>query len=315
MQFKDYYQILGVEPTAGETELKTAFRRLARKYHPDVSKEPDAEERFKDINEAYEALRDPDKRRAYDQLRSRGYRPGDEVNPGGFGGAGGPGGADGFGGFGGVDFEEIFAGRGGPGSGDDFSDLFEGLFGRRRGAGSGGFSGARTGQGPRPPSRVKMAVTLEQVYQGATTRVQLSEKVLDLRIPKGIGVGQSIRLKGQGQGQGDLLVEIDYAAHPKFEVDGRNVLFVQEIAPWDAALGCRLQVPTLGGTVSITVPPGSEAGKKLRLKGRGLPAPSSGKFADGDQIVELEVVAPQPVTEAQTAAYLALKAAFDKSDA
>ena len=189
MQFKDYYETLGVEPSAGEAEIKTAYRRLARKFHPDVSKETGAEEKFKAVNEAYEALRDPQKRKAYDQLRARGYRPGDEVQPppGGFG-QGGPGG---------VDFEEIFAGGG---AGGGFSDFFEELFGRGR-AGAGGFGQQRQGRGPAPrgDTRAKLAVPLESVYRGDSVRISLNGRTLDVRVPKGIREGQSIRLAGQGR--------------------------------------------------------------------------------------------------------------------
>ena len=155
-----------------------------------------------------------------------------------------------------------------------------------------------------------MAVSLEQVYEGSNTQVQIGGKTINLKVPKGIGAGQSMRLKGQGQGGGDLMIEIDYAAHPRFEVDGRNIFYVQEIAPWDAALGCKIEVPTLGGNITLTVPPGSNSGKKLRLKGRGLPAPASGKFPQGDQIVELEVTAPAPTNDTQREAYDRLKDAF-----
>src|SRR5690606_3634708 len=167
MHFKDYYQTLGVEPSAGDAEIKTAYRRMARKYHPDVSKEAGAEEQFKAVNEAYEALRDPQKRAAYDQLRARGYRPGDEVHQpaGGFGGQGGDG----------VDFEEIFAGGG---AGGGFSDFFETLFGRGRGpAGQGGHGGSNGGFGPRPganaraDTRAKLSVPLETVYSGDSVRI------------------------------------------------------------------------------------------------------------------------------------------------
>lgn len=290
MQFKDYYETLGVEPSAGEAEIKTAYRRLARKYHPDVSKEAGAEEKFKAVNEAYEALRDPQKRGAYDQLRARGYRPGDEVQPppGGFGG-----------GYGGADFDEIFAGGG---AGGGFSDFFESLFGRGRGPA--GFGGPAGRAPPRGDSRAKLAVALETVYQGDSVRISVNGRTLEVRIPKGIQPGQMIRLAGQGT-HGDLLLEIEYAAHPHFEVDGRNVIHVLALAPWEAALGATISVPTLGGPVELKIPPNSEAGRKLRLRGRGLPG-----APPGDQIVELEVLAPRAHTEEQHEAYARMRDAF-----
>jgi curved DNA-binding protein len=296
MQFKDYYEILGVEPSAGEAEIKTAYRRLARKYHPDVSKEAGAEEKFKSVNEAYEALRDPQKRAAYDQLRTRGYRPGDEVQPppGGFG----HGGAEGF------DFDEIFAGGG---AGGGFSDFFEEMFGRRRA--QQGFGGAQGGRRapPRGDTRAKLAVPLEAVYNGTSVRIGVNGKALDVRIPKGIKPGQVIRLAGQGS-HGDLLLEVEYAAHPQFEVDGRNIIHAMAVAPWEAALGATVSVPTLGGPVELKIPADSEAGRKLRLRGRGLPG--SGSTAAGDQIVELEVLAPKAHNDAERDAYRALRDAF-----
>lgn len=292
MQFKDYYETLGLEPSAGDAEIKTAYRRLARKYHPDVSKEAGAEEKFKAVNEAYEALRDPQKRTAYDQLRARGYRPGDEVQPpaGGFGG--------GYGG-GNADFEEIFAGGG---AGGGFSDFFENLFGRGRSPG-GGHAGARQAP-PRGDTRAKLAISLELVHEGGSVRISVNQKTLDVRVPKGIRPGQLIRLAGQGS-HGDLLLEIEYAAHPQFEVDGRNVIHVLPLAPWEAALGASVSVPTLGGAVELKIPANSEAGRKLRLRGRGLPGTPA-----GDQIVELEVMAPRPQGEAQHEAYERLREAF-----
>lgn len=296
MQFKDYYQILGVEPSAGEAEIKTAYRRLARKYHPDVSKEAGAEDRFKAINEAYEALRDPAKRKAYDQLRARGYRPGDDVQPppGGFG-QGAPGG---------FDYEEVFAGGG---AGGGFSDFFESLFRRQAGRGGPGY-----GAPPRGDTRARLAVSLETVYRGDSVRVTVSNRTLDLRIPKGVRPGQVIRLAGQGEGGGNLLLEIEYAAHPRFEVDGRNIVYVLPVTPWDAALGATVSVPTLGGLVELKIPAESEAGRKLRLRGRGLPGTAAS--AAGDQIVELEIQAPTPHDRRQREAYEKIRAAFAGDD-
>ncbi len=301
MEFKDYYQILGVEPSSGDAEIKTAYRRMARKYHPDVSKEAGAEDRFKAVNEAYEALRDPAKRKAYDQLRSGGYRPGDQVRQpaGGFN--------RGQGGGGQPDFDEIFAGGG---AGGGFSDFFESMFGQQR-----------AGGGPRGPqargpagggiTRAKLAVPLESVYTGGSVRIGVNGRTLDVGVPKGVKPGQSIRLARQGNGGGDLLLEIEYAANPQFEVDGRNIIHVLPVAPWEAALGATISVPTLGGSVELKIPADSESGRKLRLRGRGLPAGTSG--TDGDQIVELEILAPRAQDDAQREAYAQMRDAFGSS--
>ena len=198
-----------------------------------------------------------------------------------------------------VDVEEIFAGGG---AGGGFSDFFESLFGRQR-----------AGAGPRGPqpsgeSRAKLAVPLESVYSGGRIRIGVNGRTLDIRVPKGVKPGQSIRLAKQGSGGGDLLLEIEYAAHPQYEVDGRNVIHVLPVAPWEAALGATISVPTLGGPVDLKVPPDSESGRKLRLRGRGLPG--TGGAADGDQIVELEVLAPRAHTDAQREAYARMRDAF-----
>jgi curved DNA-binding protein len=288
MQFKDYYDTLGVEPGAGEAEIKTAYRRLARKYHPDVSKEKGAEERFKAVNEAYEVLRDKDKRAQYDQLRAGGHRPGEEFRPP-------PGFNPNHGGF---RFEEDSAGG--------FSDFFESLFGGRAGP-----------RGPAPIGdiRAKLTIPLEVAYTGGMQRIGVDGRTLEVKIPAGIRPGQVIRLAGQGQSQGgrksDLLLEIDYRPHADFEVDGRNILYTLALAPWEAALGTAVSVPTLGGPVELRVPADSDAGRKLRLRGRGLP----GKPAAGDQIVELEIRAPKAETEAQRELYRQMAGAFSPTAA
>ena len=297
MEFKDYYATLGVEPTAGDAEIKTAYRRLARKYHPDVSKEAGAEDKFKAVNEAYEALRDPAKRQAYDQLRARGYRPGEEFQA-----------PPDFGGGQGFDFEEVFGGSGGG-----FSDFFESLFARQRGGAGAGAGGARGrsgfggNAGPQPmrDTRAKLSVPLSAAHAGDTLRITVDGRQLDVRVPKGIRPGQVIRLAGQGSGGGNLMLEVEYAAHPQFEVDGRNILYTLQVTPWQAALGTSISVPTLGGAVELKIPADSDSGRKLRLRGRGLPG-----NPDGDQIVELEVVAPTATNDAQKKAYRALAKAF-----
>ena len=283
MQFKDYYDILGVAPTADEAAIKTAYRKLARKYHPDVSKESDAEEKFKAVNEANEVLGDAKKRAAYDRVRAGGYRPGDDFQPPPNWGDGG-----GFGGGGGGD--------------EGFSDFFESLFG-----------GRGPGRGPRRPSprapterRARLQIDLDTVYAGGTRRIEIDDRTLDVKIPAGIQSGQTIRLSGQG-GQGrDLLLEIEIAPHARFQLDGRDVLLTWPVAPWDAALGAQVEVPTLGGNVTVRIPEGSASGRRLRLRGRGLP----GSPAAGDQFVTLEISAPVPTNDAQRQKYRELAEAF-----
>lgn len=275
MEFKDYYKILNVESTASDDEIKKSYRRLARKFHPDVSKEKGAEERFKAINEAYEVLKDKEKRSQYDQLKANGYRPGDDFRPppGASGGAGG--------------FQYDFNDMGGAGG---FSDFFESLFG----------AGRRPHQQQAPSgSRVKLSIPLEKSYSGGKQKIRIGKRTLEINIPVGIKPGQSIRLAGQGEHQGDLMIEIDYKEHPEFELDGLNILYTLTLMPWQAALGANISVPTLGGLVELKVPANSDTGKRLRLKGRGMPS----KSIKGDQLVEIEVSAPGVKNEQQKALY------------
>jgi curved DNA-binding protein len=301
MQFKDYYETLGIASTATEAEIKTAYRRLARKYHPDVSKEGGAEDKFKAINEAHEALRDPQKRAAYDQLRARGYRAGQEFHPPpGYGG-----------GRHAQDFEfDLGEAFGGAEPGGGFSDFFESLFGQQARA-----RGGRSQPGPRPrprapaAERARIEIDLETAYAGGMQRLAIGGRTIDLRIPKGTAQGQQMRLSGQGRGGGDLLLDVGYRPHPQFEVDGRDVRLTVPLMPWQAALGTELSIPTLGGTVQLRIPPGSDTGKRLRLRGRGLPSPQGD--AAGDQFIVLEVHVPAAETDRQRELYAELAAAFE----
>ncbi len=278
MKYHDYYKTLGVDRSASGDDIKQAYRKLARKYHPDVSKEADAEERFKEIGEAYEVLKDPDKRASYDQLGAN-WKAGQDFTP-----------PPGYGGFRG--FSDSF------GTDDPFSDFFQSLFG-----------GGRTGRaGPRrgADQSIRVTVGLQEAFSGSQRSVRLSDgRTLKVKIPAGVTAGQRIRLSGQGGAgsgghSGDLFLDVEIAAHPWFDVDGRDVTLELPVTPWEAALGAAVKVPTLGGTVDLKIPAGAESGQKLRLRGRGLAA-SSGKA--GDQYVVLKMVAPEPASDADRALY------------
>ena len=287
MDFKDYYQILGVSKTATQDEIKRAYRKLARKYHPDVSKEPDAEAKFKEVAEAYEVLKDPEKRKAYDQFGSQ-WQQGQSYQP--------PPDWEKEFGFGGGGYTET--GTGG------FSEFFEALFGQgrfRTGSGRGGFR--MRGE----DLHAKVYIDLEDAFRGTTQTISLSipevdpatgrlvekAKRLQVKIPKGIQEGQKIRLAGQGAPgmgggpNGDLYLEVHFKPHRWFKVEGKDLILDLPITPWEAALGAKVAVPTLDGKVELKIPPGSQTGKKLRLKGKGLP----GK-PPGDQYVVLKIVTP-----------------------
>lgn len=312
MEFKDYYKIMGVARDATQDDIKRAHRRLARKYHPDVSKEKDAELRFKEIAEAYEVLRDPEKRAAYDQL-GRNWKAGQDFRPPPEWNAGAE--------HAGSGFEWEFR-SGGPSGGGDFSDFFESLFGR-------GFAGTEKRSAGRSSSRrttfsapgedhhAKIQIDLEDACRGATRTLSLRVPEVDSRgrmaahehqitfaVPKGIRVGQHIRLAGQGApgmgegSAGDLYLEVEFRPHPLYRVDKHDVYLDLPVAPWEAALGAEVEAPTPTGQVEVKIPAGSATGRKLRLKGRGLPGSTPGDF-----YFVLQIVVPAGDTESARSFY------------
>lgn len=304
MQFKDYYATLGLERSASADEIKRAYRKLARKYHPDVSKEADAEARFKEVAEAYEVLHDAEKRAAYDQVGQRwqGGQPPPDWNAGyEFSGA--------------APHEQATAA--------DFSDFFEALFGRQTATGRHARPQTHTARGQ--DHHAKLLIDLRDAYRGGTQdltlraaepgpdgRMRWQERQLSVAIPKGIRPGQQLRLSGQGgpgvagAPAGDLYLEVAFRPDRLFQLEGRDIVFELPIAPWEAALGTTVQAPTPSGRVELRVPPHSTPGRRLRLKGLGLPG-----SPPGDLYAQLTLVLPPGGGEAQQRAWCELARAHD----
>ena len=282
MQYKDYYEVLGVARGADADVVKRAYRKLARKYHPDVSKEKNAENKFKEVQEAYEVLRDPEKRAAYDQL-GRDYRTGQQFRP--------P-----------PDWSQRFSHSGGQRFSDlnGFSDFFASLFGGAAGTGA-----------PPPPEADAghLDVTVEEAFAGTKRRVTLNEagraRSVDVQIPPGVSDGQSLRIPGTGGGP-SLIFRLRLRPHPLYVLQGKDVQIELPLAPWEAALGAKVAVPTLGGTVELTVPAGAQSGQKLRLRGRGFPG-----TPNGDQIVSIKLVTPAAQSAQAKQAYERMKSELD----
>lgn len=291
VKYQDYYKLLGVSRTAGADKVQRAFRKLARKYHPDVNKDPAAAGKFTQINEAYEVLKDPKKRESYDTLGEN-WKAGQDFTPppgwenydfdiGGRPGAGRPGGS-----------------AGGPGfsfSSEGFSNFFDLFFNQEAGGhGGGGFATPR-----RPPAReIDFSLTLEEACHGGTRRLALQgpdgERSLEVNIPPGAVSGSKIRLKGQGGGGADLMLKVRLRHHDGFEVHGHNLTVNLPLSPWEAALGAKLAVKTVEGQVSVTVPPGTGSGQRLRVAGHGLPNRDSKR---GDLFVRVRIVVPKTLTD------------------
>jgi curved DNA-binding protein len=301
VQFRDYYETLGVSKTASEDEIKSAFRKLARKYHPDVAKDKkEAEEKFKQINEAYEVLSDPEKRRKYDQLGENWNQPGGFQPPPQWGGQPGGGVHWGSGQNGGVEFE--FGGTG-------FSDFFEAFFGGGRGRSAFGGFGQRGTMAERGSDvEADIMVTLEEALHGSTRQVSLrragSEKTetYQVKIPRGVREGQRIRLAGQGEAgerggkSGDLFLRVRLARHPDFSVEGSDLVHEVKIAPWQAVLGDQIIVPTLEGNARLKLPPATRGGQRFRLRGRGLSGVSGQR---GDLYVAVQITVPKKLSESE----------------
>jgi len=282
MEYKDYYEILGVAHDVSKEDLKKAYRKLARKYHPDVSKETDAEAKFKELGEAYEVLKDPEKRAQYDQFGAN-YKNGQSFTPPpGWGQQGRRGGFDGN---------------------SNFSSFFDSMFG---GGGMGGGRDQFYAKGD--DVNAKITISLEDAFHGAKKTIRrpsgsTETGTLNVKIPAGITSGKKIRLSGQGRAgmggsAGDLLLEINIATHTHYRLDGINVLLDLPIAPWEAALGAKVTVPTLAGKINLTIPAGAKSGQKMRLKGRGLPSKET-----GDQIVNLQIMTPPADSDKATKLY------------
>ena len=310
MKYKDYYAVMGVAKDATQDEIKRAYRRLARKFHPDVSSETDAEARFKEVGEAYEVLKDPEKRAAYDELGAN-WKAGQEFRP--------P-----------PDWNEGFEFHGGGYTGadaDHFSDFFDTLFGQR--GFRDGFSGrsSRTFNARGEDTYARILIDLEDVFTGAKRTVTLKntevgadgrptvrDRTLNVRIPKGIRQGQHIRLAkqggaGLGSGEsGDLYLEVQFKPHPFYRAEGKDVYLDLPVSPWEAALGATIEIPTPGGSVDLKIPAGSSGGHKLRLKGRGIPTKMP-----GDLYVVLQIALPKADSEAARQAYEQLQRATDFS--
>lgn len=306
VRFQDYYAALGVERNASQEEIQRAYRKLARKYHPDVNKTPEAEEKFRQISEAYEVLKDPEKRKRYDALGAN-WKPGQEFRPEGATGSG-------YGDFG-FDFFKRRAGSPGGGMGGmgGFSDFFEILFGNgMRGAAASAqtadpfeqHAGAKRPTGA-TASEAQITIPLEDAVRGATRRIDLetvgpggrgarSRKTIDVRIPPGTTDGTVIRLRGQGESGADLHLRVRLAPHPRFRTDGHDLHTTLRIAPWEAALGTQVPLATLDGQVHVTIPPGSQSGQKLRIRGRGLPRRGGER---GDLLAELRIVIPKELSQ------------------
>jgi curved DNA-binding protein len=284
MQFKDYYATLGVSPGADAEEVKRAYRKQARKYHPDVSKERNAEAKFKEVQEAYEVLRDSEKRASYDQL-GRSYRSGQQFQPP-------PGWEQRFDSSGGQRFSDV----------NGFSDFFSSLFG-----GASTMGNSRTQEAPESDGG-PIDVSVEEAYAGARRRVTMREngraRVMDVQIPAGVTDGQALRIGGGGRATCILRVRI--RPHSVFSLQGRDVQVELPLAPWEAALGAKVAVPTLGGTVEVTIPAGAQAGQKLRLRGRGFPGTPG-----GDQLVTLKIVTPAAETPAAREIYERMRREFN----